>query len=126
MTAHHGRRDRGAVDVSIEMLFGMFAVMATLVMIFETTAYWHARNVYDEAAAEGVRIAAAFDGSCADGIAVTRAAIARHAGGWAHDLEVTCTDGPTVTMAVRGRTPGISASVVGTRAHVVESAPRER
>lgn len=119
-------RDRGAVDVSIEMLFGMVAVLMALVLIFETTAYWHARNVYDEAAAEGVRIAAAFDGSCDAGIAATRAAIARQAGGWASELAITCTDGPTVTMTVQGRTPGISANVLGARASVVESAPRER
>ena len=119
-------RDRGAVDVSIEMLFGMIAVLAALVVIFEATAYWHARNIYDEAAAEGARIAAAFDGSCSDGVAVTREAIARHAGGWARDIEVTCTDGTTVTMEVRGRTPAISAGVLGMRARVTESAPRER
>lgn len=112
--------------MSIEMLFGMIAVLSALVLVFEATAYWHARNVYDEAAAEGVRIAASFDGSCDDGIAATKAAIARHAGGWASEVEVTCTDGVTVTMSVAGRTPGISASVLGARAHVVESAPRER
>lgn len=120
------RRDRGAVDVSIEMLFGMIAVLAALVLVFEATAYWHARNVYDDAAAEGARIAAAFDGSCDDGVAVTRQAIARHAGRWARDVDITCTDGATVSMHVRGSTPGISARVIGARASVVESAPRER
>ena len=119
-------RDRGSVDVSVEMLFGMIAVLAALVVIFETTAYWHARNIYDDAAAEGVRVAAAFDGSCADGIAVTREAIARHAGGWARDIAVVCTDGQMVSMEVRGPTPGISARAIGAQARVVETAPRER
>ena len=82
-------RDRGAVDVSIEMLFGTVAVLMALLLVFETAAYWHARNVFDDAASDGARIAAAFDGSCADGVEVARAAIARHAGSWASEVEVS-------------------------------------
>ena len=119
-------RDRGVVDISIEMLFGMLAVIFVLLLVFESVAYWHARNVFDDAAAEGVRIAAAYDGTCADGIAVTRAAIARQAGGWAGDVEVGCIDGPMVTITVRGATPGVVGGPVGFTAEVAESAPRER
>lgn len=118
--------DRGAVDVSIEMLFGMLAVIFVLLLMFEAVAYWHARNVFDDAAAEGARIAAAYDGTCAEGIAITRAAIARQAGGWAEDLDVSCADGPMVTITVRGSTPGVVGGPVGFRAAVSESAPRER
>ena len=119
-------RDRGVVDVSIEMLFGMVAVIAVLLLLFEAIAYWHARNVFDEAAAEGVRIAAAYDGSCAAGIAATREVIVRHAGSWATDVDISCTDGPMVTIAVSGRTPGVLAGSAGFGARVSESTPSER
>jgi hypothetical protein len=108
------------------MLFGMVAVVAVMMLLFESVAYWHARNVFDEAAAEGVRIAAAYDGSCADGIDVARAAIVRQAGGWAGGVEITCTDGPMVTISVTGGTPGVLGDSVGFDASVAESAPRER
>jgi hypothetical protein len=118
--------DRGAVDISIEMLFGMLAVIFVLLLMFEAVAYWHARNVFDDAAAEGVRIAAAYNGSCADGVATTRASIARQAASWANGVDVTCLDGPMVTITVRGTTPGVAAGSLGFTAVVSESAPRER
>lgn len=119
-------RDRGAVDVSIEMLFGMVAVLAVLLLLFEAVAYWHAHNVYDEAAAEGVRIAAAYDGSCADGVEAARASIVRQAGSWATDIEISCTDGPMVIIEVSGHTPGVIGASVGFTATVAESTPSER
>lgn len=124
----HGRvsRDRGAVDISIEMLFGMVAVLVAMLMLFEAVAYWHARNVFDEAAAEGVRIAAAYDGSCVDGIDAARASIARQAGSWATDVSISCTDGPMVTVNVSGHTPGVLSGSIDFTATVAESAPSER
>jgi hypothetical protein len=119
-------RDRGVVDVSIEMLFGMVAVIAVLLLLFEAVAYWHARNVFDDAASEGVRIAAAYDGSCAAGVEATRTAIERQAGSWASDVEIVCIDGATITIAVSGRTPGMLSGSVGFAAHVSESTPSER
>src|SRR5690349_4587103 len=106
-------RDRGAVDVSIEMLFGLVFTLFVILLLFEATAYWHARNVYDDAAAEGVRVAAAFDGSCAEGIAVARQSIARHGGSWARDVAITCSDGATVAVTVSGRTPGVLSGGAG-------------
>lgn len=126
MTRPDPHRDRGAVDVSIEMLAGMVAVIFVLLLLFEVVAYWHARNVFDDAAADGVRIAAAHDGTCADGIETARAAIARQAGSWAGSVDVVCTDGPLVTIAITGRTPGVLSGSLGYRASVAESAPRER
>jgi len=123
---HDGTRDRGAVDVSLEMLFGTVAVLMALLLVFETAAYWHARNVFDDAASDGARIAAAFDGSCADGVAAARAAISRHAGSWANEVEISCIDAPLVVVTVTGRTPGVAGDAVGLRASVAESAPRER
>ncbi len=119
-------RDRGAVDVSIEMLFGTVAVLMALLLVFETAAFWHARNVFDDAASDGARIAAAYDGSCADGVEVTLNAIARHAGSWARDVEVSCVDAPLVVVTVTGRTPGVVGDALGMSATVAESAPRER
>ena len=80
MTTHP---DRGAVDVSLQMLFGAMTLLFTLLLLFETTAYWHARNVFDDAAAEGARVAAAYDGTCRDGVGAARAMVVRHAGAWA-------------------------------------------
>ena len=117
--------DRGAVDVSIQMLFGFMAVLLTMLLIVEATSFWHARNVYDEAASEGARVAAAYDGSCAQGIAAAQALVRRTAGSWARGLSVTCTDGPLVTVTVTGSTPGVLSGSLGFRARVTESAPKE-
>lgn len=108
------------------MLFGLIAVIAVMLLLFEAVAYWHARNVFDEAASEGVRVAAAYDGSCADGIEAARASIARQAGAWATDVDITCVDGPMVTIEVSGTTPGVLSPSTGFHAQVAESTPRER
>lgn len=118
--------DRGAVDVSVEMLFGAVALLLVLFVVFDATAYWHARNVFDDAAADGARAAAAFDGSCDEGLAVARAAIDRHAGGWGSDVVVDCTDGALVTVAVRGQTPGVLGGAAGITVAVSQSQPSER
>jgi hypothetical protein len=118
-------RDRGAVDLSVQMLFGSLALLMTLLLVFETSAYWHARNVFDDAAAEGARVAAAFDGTCPDGVRAARAMIASHAGRWSDHVVVTCTAGATVTVTVSGGTPGVMGPHLGLRARVVESAPKE-
>lgn len=118
--------DRGGVDVSIEMLFGAVALLLVLFLVFDATAYWHARNVFDDAAADGARSAAAFDGSCDDGVAVARAAIDRHAGDWGSDVTVECAAGPMVTVTVRGRSPGVLAGAAGMTVAVSQSQPSER
>ena len=125
MTTGAGR-DRGGVDVSIEMLFGMFSLLVLLVIVFEAAAYWHARNVLDDAAADGVRVAAAFDGTCERGIAVARASVERQAPGWSDDVSVRCTAGMHQTVTVSATTPGLLGDVMGWRVRVTESAPRER
>jgi len=108
------------------MLFGFVGLLLVVLVLFDATAYWHARNVLADAAAEGVRIAAAFDGSCAEGEAVARAQLERQAGGWADDVEVRCSEGATVTLTLRSRTPGAAARGVGLAATVTQTAPRER
>ena len=121
-----GYRDRGAVDVSVQMLFGSVAVLFALLLVFEATAFWHARNVFDEAAAEGARVAAAYDGTCDDGVAAARAMVGRMAGSWADQVGVACTDGEVVTVTVSGQTPGVVGDALGFAVSVAESAPREK
>jgi Flp pilus assembly protein TadG len=114
-----GRRDRGSVDVSIEMLFGMMGVLFALLALFEAGAYWHTRTILDDAASDGARVAAAYDGTCNGGVEVARAAVARQAGSWADAVDITCVDGPTVTVVVLGPS-------IGLRATASVSAPKER
>lgn len=114
-------RDRGAVDVSIQMLFGTMAVLMALLLIVEATVFWHTRNVLEEAAAEGARVAAAFDGDCTEGVAAATALVERSASGWSSKVEVACTQGPIVRVTVKGRSVG----VIGFRVQVSESAPKE-
>ena len=118
-------RDRGAIDVSVEMLFGALALILFLLVVFDAVAYWHTRNIFDEAAAEGARVAAAFDGTCDDGIAAATAMVEQIAGGWSSRIAVDCTDGPVVSVTVGGRPPGILAGPLGTWVAAPETAPKE-
>jgi len=117
-------RDRGAVDVSIEMLFGSVAVIMAMLLVFEVAAFWHARNVFGDAAAEGARVAAAYDGTCQLGVNAAREVLQQAAGSWAETVSVSCVDGPVVTLDVSGRTPGLIGGALVARAS--ESAPKER
>lgn len=108
------------------MLFGMIAVLFALLLVFDTATYWHGRNVYNEAAAEGARVAAAFDGTCADGIEAAQMSVRESAGSWARDVNVSCTDGLIVTVTVSGSTPGVLAGALGFTVRVSESAPKEQ
>ena len=112
--------------MSIQMLFGFITLLVVVLVTVETVAYWHTRNVFDEAAAEGARVAAAFDGTCIDGVAAATALVRRHAPGWGSRVSVTCTDGPTVVVVVTGPTMGMAGARLGLSARTVESAPKER
>ncbi len=107
------------------MLFGLMLVIFAMLLVFEAVTYWHARNVLDDAAAEGARVAAAFDGDCADGVAAAQSVVSRSAGSWADDVTVTCTDGAIVTVTVSGGTPSVLGNAIGFRARVTETAPKE-
>lgn len=119
-------RDRGAVDVSVQMLFGLVVALFALLLVFEAAAYWHARNVFDDAASEGARVAAAFDGDCQSGTAAAQEMLRRHAAGWGGDAEVACVEGAIVVVTISGATPGVLGGAAGFRARVTESAPKER
>ena len=129
VTGQRGRasapRDRGAVDVSIQMLFGLMLMVFAMLLIFEVVTYWHARNVLGDAAAEGARVAAAFDGKCAAGVAAAQAVVRQTAGNWADDVSVTCSDGPIVRVTVASGTPGVMGNALGFSAQATESAPKE-
>lgn len=116
--------------MSIEMLFGSMALLMVLLLIFEATAYWHARNVFDEAATEGVRVAAAYSSSCEAGVAAAESIIERMASGWSSSVVISCAEASaglsTVSVTVSGRTPGVVAAGLGFSARVTETAPTER
>jgi hypothetical protein len=119
-------RDRGAVDVSVQMLFGSMAILLTMLLVFESVSFWHARNVFDEAASEGARVAAAFDGTCPQGTAAARRFVLDHGSKWAGVPMVTCrSDGVVVTVTVSGHTPGVLGTTVGLTATVSAQAPKE-
>jgi hypothetical protein len=111
--------------VSIEMLFGMVGVLFALLALFEAGAYWHTRTILDDAASDGARVAAAYDGTCSGGVEVARAAVARQAGSWADAVDITCVDGANVTVVVTARTPGVLGASIGLRATAMVSAPKE-
>ena len=122
----HRCRDRGAVDVSVQMLFGAMAVLLSMLLVFESVAFWHARNVFDEAASEGARVAAGFDRTCPDGVAAARQFVVAHGSRWAFDLTVTCrADGSEMVVTVAGRTPGVLGASVGLDTSVSARAPKE-
>ena len=109
----------------MEMLFGALALILFLLVVFDAVAYWHTRNIFDEAAAEGARVAAAYDGTCDDGIAAATAMVERTAGGWSRAITVTCNDGPIVTVTVGGRPPGVLSGLFVDWAAATETAPKE-
>jgi hypothetical protein len=119
-------RDRGAVDVSVQMLFGTMAVLASLLLVFEAVAFWHARNVFDEAASEGARVAAGVDRSCTDGIASARRFVTAHGGSWASGVVVVCQMvGTDVVVTVSGHTPGVLGAAAGLSTSVSARTPKE-
>jgi len=119
-------RDRGAIDVSVQLLFGVMCVLLVMGLLFETTAYWHARNVFAEAASEGARVAAAIDGTCDRGVAAAQQWVRERAGSWGRGATVTCALGDVAEVTVTGGTPGLLGPSLGFRAQVRDSAPRER
>jgi hypothetical protein len=121
------RGDRGAIDGGLEILFGGVAMIALVLLIVETVSFWHSRNIFDEAAAEGVRVAAAFDGTCTAGTSTARSIIEHRASGWSSGINISCTEADgIVTVTVAGTTPGVLFDSAGFTANVTESAPRER
>ena len=121
------RGDRGAIDGGLEIMFGSVAMICFVLLIVESVSFWHARNVFDQAAAEGARVAAAFDGTCNQGTSTARSLLERQAGGWSSGVAVSCSEtGGIVTVTITGTTPGVLFDSAGFRASVTQSAPREQ
>lgn len=121
------RGDCGAADGGLEIMFGAVAMICFVLLIVETVSYWHSRNVFDEAAAEGARVAAAFDGTCTAGTSTARSLLERRAGGWSSGVAVGCREADgIVTITISGSTPGVLFESAGFTASVTQSAPRER
>ena len=100
--------DRGSAS-AIESLFaGLFLVLLFL-FFAQVVVWWHARNILEQAAAEGARVAAAADGSCADAPAAASAIAARIGGGWARSATTACRsgagEGAIVVVTVHATTP---------------------
>jgi Flp pilus assembly protein TadG len=91
--------DRGAAR-SVEMVLVVPILLAMVMLILQSAVWWHARNLVEQAAAEGARAAAAFDGDCADATADATAYVASVGGQWVGTPAVTCTEGTTVRVVV--------------------------
>lgn len=103
----HGRRwrdDRGFVD-AVEQLYGLIFLILISLFFMEVGVWWHARNILEQAAAEGARIAAAADGSCVDGNVAAKAMAERLGGNWVRGSVPECTEGPIVGVTVTASTP---------------------
>ena len=101
------RDDRGLVE-GIESLFAALFLILLFLFFAQVVVWWHARNVLEQAAAEGARIAASMDGSCDDAPDASRQLARRIGGGWVETLEVTCagdTPGELVTVRLTANTP---------------------
>ena len=127
MTPPRSRRDRGGIDGGLEVMFGGIMIIAFVLIIVEAAAFWHSRNIFDDAASEGARVAAAFDGTCAQGSATAIALIERRAANWADSVVVACEPTATaITIRITGHSPGVLFGRAGIDIHVTESAPSER
>lgn len=123
MSRLHG--DGGAVD-AVEMLFLGVGLIAVFLFVVELGAYWHAKNVLEEAAASGAQAAAAFDGDCTDGRAAALAFARARGGGWADAVTVDCRAGDVVTVRVGARSPGLVFGSTGFSVSARASAVEER
>lgn len=120
------RRDRGSIDASLEILFGGVAIIMFMLLIVEVGAYWHTRNLLEASAAEGARMAAAFDGTCATGTGRARQVLSANTS-WADEVNFSCSESNgIVTLTASATTPSVLGFVAGFTVNVTESAPRER
>lgn len=99
--------DRGLAD-GVEHLFAAAFLILLFLFIAQVVVWWHARNILEQAAAEGARVAAAADGSCGDAPGAASSIADRIGGGWVKSLSITCggdSAGGLVTVRVSANTP---------------------
>ena len=84
-------------------------LMLLFLFFCQVIVWWHARNILEQSAAEGARVAAAADGSCADATSAAASIATRIGGGWVKSLQVSCTgdnsEGDLITVRVTADTP---------------------
>lgn len=121
------RNDRGDV-AGVEILLSAVFLIMLFLFLCQVVVWWHARNILEQAAAEGARAAAAADASCdAAGPAATGLA-GRMGGSWVNSMSVDCggdgADGSIVTVTVTASTPmfGLPGSL---QVQAVATAPSE-
>lgn len=117
------RGDRGSATLQLVVVFPAFLLIVLLVV--QAALIWHARNVAEAAAQEGLRSARLLDGSSAAGQASARSFLEQTAG----DLLAVPTvrverDAMQARVEVRGRAlslvPGVRPRVVAAAAGPIE------
>lgn len=93
-------RGEGGAARSVELVLAVPALIAMVMLVLQAAVWWHARNLLEQAAAEGARAAAAFDGDCGDAQADASAYTSSVGGRWVSPARVTCTAGATVRVVV--------------------------
>lgn len=106
------------------MLFVTAITLMGFLFIVQVTVWWHARNILEQAAAEGARFAAAAGNTCDDATTAARATAARYGGKWVNTITVRCVDGALVSVQIDATTPAFLLPVdLSVRA--VAQAPKE-
>jgi TadE-like protein len=123
------RDDRG-ISSSVEQLFAFVFLMMLFLFFAQVVVWWHARNILEQAAAEGARVAAAADGSCVDAGPAATSIATRIGGGWVRSLDVKCvggtTEGELISVTVTAETPAFflpGSLSVSARANAPEESP---
>jgi hypothetical protein len=123
------RDDRGVAN-GIESLFAAVFLIALFLFFCQVVVWWHAKNILEQAAAEGARVAAAANGSCSDASPAAVTLASRIAGGWVRSMVVDCgggaREGDIVSVTVRADTPAFflpGSLSVSARATAPEEAP---
>jgi hypothetical protein len=112
-------------------LFAAMFLMLLFLFFCQVIVWWHARNILEQSAAEGARVAAAADGSCADATNAAASIATRIGGGWVESLEVSCiggtSEGELITVRVTADTPAFflpGSLSVSSVANAPEESPR--
>ena len=96
--------DRGDIS-GVEILFSAVFLIALFLFICQVVVWWHARNILEQAAAEGARAAAAADASCAAAAPAAVGLAERIGGSWVSSTNVSCAAGSIVVVVVTADTP---------------------
>lgn len=121
------RDDRGDV-AGIEVLFGTLFLILLFLFLCQITVWWHAKNILEQSAAEGARMAAAANGTCGDANTAASSIASQMGGSWVNGLNVSCGGqgpaGATITVTVSASTPmfGVPGSM---RVSATATAPSE-